>query len=80
MKANQKLDFITKGLSVYASLAFDARFDNTINRSKEYMVYEYTGKMQQVKIHSLHGESRVNKPIPILLVIARYVSLMLRRG
>ena len=26
------------------SLAFDARFDNTINRSKEYMVYEYTGK------------------------------------
>ena len=30
MKANQKLDFITKGLSVYASLAFDARFDKTI--------------------------------------------------
>ena len=44
MKANQKLDFITKGLGVYASLAFDARFDNTINRSKAYMVYEYTGK------------------------------------
>lgn len=44
MKANQKLDFITKGLSVYASLAFDARFDNTIDRSKAYMVYEYTGK------------------------------------
>lgn len=44
MKANQKLDFITKGLNIYASLAFDARFDNTINRSKAYMVYEYTGK------------------------------------
>ena len=44
MKANQKLDFITKGLGVYASLAFDARFDNTIDRSKAYMVYEYTGK------------------------------------
>lgn len=44
MKANQKLDFITKGLSAYASLAFDARFDNTINRSKSYMVYEYAGK------------------------------------
>lgn len=43
MKADQKLDFITKGLSVYASLAFDARFDNTINRSKNYMVYEYIG-------------------------------------
>lgn len=44
MKAGQKLDFVTKGLSVYASLAFDARFDNTINRSKAYMVYEYTGR------------------------------------
>ena len=43
MKACQKLDFITKGLSIYASLAFDARFDNTIDRSKSYQVYEYMG-------------------------------------
>lgn len=41
--ATQKLDLITKGLKARASLAFDARFDNTINRSKTYLVYQYTG-------------------------------------
>lgn len=41
--ATQKLDFLTKGLRAKASLAFDARFSNTINRSKSYLVYEYTG-------------------------------------
>ncbi|MGM9765914.1 MAG: SusC/RagA family TonB-linked outer membrane protein [Candidatus Cryptobacteroides sp.] len=43
LKAGQKLDFILKGLSVYGALAFDARFDNTIDRSKSYQVYQYDG-------------------------------------
>lgn len=43
MKAVQKLDFITKGLSMYGTIAFDSRFDNTINRSKSYQVYQYLG-------------------------------------
>ena len=42
-KANQKLDFITKGLSLYGTVAFDSRFANTINRSKNYLVYQYLG-------------------------------------
>lgn len=44
IEGKQKLDFITKGLRVRGSLAFDARFDNTITRSKSYLVYQYLGK------------------------------------
>lgn len=44
MGAKQKLDFVTKGLSMRGSLAFDLRFDNTIKRTKQYLVYEYMGR------------------------------------
>ena len=42
-KLREDMSYITEGLSAYASFAFDARFDNTINRSKSYKVYEYDG-------------------------------------
>ena len=40
---SQKLDFITPGLRAKGSLAFDFFFENNINRSKNYIVYEYKG-------------------------------------
>lgn len=40
---SQKLDFITRGLRIRGSLAFDFFFENNINRSKRYIVYEYKG-------------------------------------
>jgi len=44
IEAKQKLDFLTEGLRARASLSFDYRFDNTIDRNKSYQVYEYTGE------------------------------------
>jgi TonB-linked SusC/RagA family outer membrane protein len=43
-EVKQKLDFMTKGLLIRGSIAFDARYDNTINRSKTYVVHQYMGE------------------------------------
>lgn len=44
---SQKLDFITPGLRAKGSLAFDFFFENNINRSKNYIVYEYKGDNEE---------------------------------
>ena len=55
----QKLDFITKGLRVRGSLAFDFFFENNINRSKSYVVYEYTGDGEDGKpLFNTWGEEK----------------------
>ena len=43
IELRENMDYFVKGLSVHGALAFDLRFDNTINRSKSYPVYQYTG-------------------------------------
>lgn len=37
---NYKLNFITSGLSVYASLSYDSNYAKNANRSKDFAVYE----------------------------------------
>ncbi len=43
IEMRENMDYFVKGLSVHGALAFDLRFDNTINRSKTYPVYQYKG-------------------------------------
>jgi TonB-linked SusC/RagA family outer membrane protein len=40
LNMTEKLGFITEGLSMYGSIAWDARYDNTVDRTKSYQVWQ----------------------------------------
>ncbi len=40
LRAKHELDFITKGLSIRGSVAFDSWYDQNTNRSKQFKVYD----------------------------------------
>lgn len=58
LSATEKLDFITKGLSLKGNFSFDGYFNNNLNRDKQvpFAVYKGTGDYNDPESYTYFGE------------------------